>query len=141
MVKQRNTNTFFDFFYDICDSNRLLNLCSCRNSSAVEHFTRNEGVPGSNPGFGSKMGRFIFPSFVLESGGEPEVQLLNSRAQRLLAGYAEAQSSHKYCIAMLVNLGFGSKMGGLTIRLDPLPVSDRVYSEKYLICSALNKIH
>jgi hypothetical protein len=25
-----------------------------RNSSAVEHFTRNEGVPSSNLGFGSE---------------------------------------------------------------------------------------
>ena len=41
-------------FYDICISNGYSRPRCCRNSSAVEHFTRNEGVPGSNPGFGSK---------------------------------------------------------------------------------------
>ena len=43
-----------EIFYDICISNGYSRPRCCRNSSAVEHFTRNEGVPGSNPGFGSK---------------------------------------------------------------------------------------
>ena len=44
----------FKFFTDICTPKRDKFPNAGRNSSAVEHFTRNEGVPSSNLGFGSK---------------------------------------------------------------------------------------
>ena len=44
----------FKKFSDICIPKGFHKTPYCRNSSAVEHFTRNEGVPSSNLGFGSK---------------------------------------------------------------------------------------
>jgi hypothetical protein len=43
----------FKKFSDICIPKGFHKTPYCRNSSAVEHFTRNEGVPSSNLGFGS----------------------------------------------------------------------------------------
>ena len=46
-------------FFRYLQSERRQEVFSGRNSSAVEHFTRNEGVPSSNLGFGSKSGGCI----------------------------------------------------------------------------------
>jgi hypothetical protein len=48
----------FKKFSDICIPKGFHKTPYCRNSSAVEHFTRNEGVPSSNLGFGSKSQQF-----------------------------------------------------------------------------------
>ena len=48
----------FIFFYHLCTRNQGEPVSpEGRNSSAVEHFTRNEGVPSSNLGFGSEQKR------------------------------------------------------------------------------------
>ena len=44
-------------FFRYLQSERRQEVFPGRNSSAVEHFTRNEGVPSSNLGFGSKTRR------------------------------------------------------------------------------------
>ena len=44
-------------FFRYLQSERRQEVFPGRNSSAVEHFTRNEGVPSSNLGFGSKIRR------------------------------------------------------------------------------------
>ena len=46
-------------FFRYLHSERRQEVFPGRNSSAVEHFTRNEGVPSSNLGFGSKSGGCI----------------------------------------------------------------------------------
>lgn len=46
-------------FFRYLQSERRQEVFPGRNSSAVEHFTRNEGVPSSNLGFGSKSGGCI----------------------------------------------------------------------------------
>ena len=46
------------YFSDICSPNEDRRVFPGRNSSAVEHFTRNEGVPSSNLGFGSESQQF-----------------------------------------------------------------------------------
>ena len=90
-----------------------------RNSSAVEHFTRNEGVPSSNLGFGSKKEEITKRlSPLLLYAANPELGTRSLPFQREVWRVCLYQEGGGYPPSS--NLGFGSKQEEITKRLSPL---------------------
>ena len=98
--------------------NRPRVCAGCRISSVVEHFTRNEGVPSSSLGFGSKVqGRKTRD--VKEKPPQSNLQAvfswrIEARAARRTFESAPAASSREKTSEAKSSLGFGSGRGGCT---------------------------